>query len=89
MDIGVHIYESTSEMLYTMTFPPALLDKIKSCQEKVMSLNKDQLTREEKESQKDDKGILQFSSKIWIPHVTEFQKEILYDAYNQLLLYSS
>ena len=47
-----------------------------------MSQNKDELTGEERGSQKDDKGILRFSSRIWIPHVTELKKEILHDAHN-------
>ena len=34
LEIEVHIPESTQEMLYTMTFQPALLEKIKRCQKK-------------------------------------------------------
>ena len=47
-----------------------------------MGQNKDKLSAEERGSQKDDKGILRFSSRIWIPHVTELKKEILHDAHN-------
>ena len=82
LEIEVCIPKSTSEMLCMMTFQPTLLDKIKRCQEEVMTHNKDRLTGEEKGSQKDDKGILRFSSRIWIPHVTELKKEILQDAHS-------
>ena len=44
--------------------------------------NKESLTGEESRTQKDDKGILRFSSRIWIPNVTELKKELLQDAYN-------
>ena len=44
--------------------------------------DKESLTGEESRSQKDDKGILRFSSRIWIPNVTELKKEILQDAHN-------
>ena len=82
LEIEIHIKKSTSEILYTMTFQPTLLDKIKKYQEEIMRLNKDKLTGEEKESQKDDKGILRVFSRIWIPHVTELKKEILHNTHN-------
>ncbi|KAL8115414.1 hypothetical protein AgCh_022051 [Apium graveolens] len=54
-----------------------LLEKIRRCQEEVMSQEDDNLTGEEITSRKDDKGILQFSSRIWIPNVPELKEEIL------------
>ena len=82
LEIEVRIPESTKEMIYVMIFQPELLEKIKRCQEEVMSQDRCDLTGEEKCSQKDDKGILRISSRIWIPHVTELKKEILHDAHN-------
>ena len=40
------------------------------------------MSGEEINSQKDDKGILRFSSRIWIPDVTELKHEILHEAHN-------
>ena len=47
-----------------------------------MSHDIDNLTGEEICSQKDDKGVLRFSSRIWIPNVPELKSEILHDAHN-------
>ena len=82
LEIDIHIEESTSEIVYTMTFQPTLLDKIKRCQEEIMRHNKDKLNGEEQGSQKDDKGFLRVSFRIWIPHVTKLKKEILQDAHS-------
>ena len=82
MEIEVRTPESAKDMIYTMTFQPELLEKIRKHQEEVMSGEKDKLTREEKGSQKDDKGILRFSSRIWIPNVRELKEEILREAHN-------
>ena len=71
-----------TEILNTMGFQPTLLDKIKRCQEEMMSINKDKQKGEEIGSQKDDKGILRASSRIWVPDVIELKKEILHDAHN-------
>jgi len=40
------------------------------------------LVGEELCTQKDDQGILRFSSRIWIPPVTELKNEILQKAHN-------
>ena len=65
-----------------MTFHPTLLEKIKKCQEEVMRQENKQLTGEEIYTQRDEQGILRFSSRIWIPHVTELKNEILQEAHN-------
>ena len=46
-----------------------------------MNSERSNLTGEEISSQKDDKGILHFSSRIWIPNITELKEEILRDAH--------
>ena len=65
-----------------MTFQPELLEKIKKCQEDVMDQDINRLVGEELCTQKDDQGILRFSSRIWIPLVTELKNEILQEAHN-------
>ncbi|KAL8125298.1 hypothetical protein AgCh_012835 [Apium graveolens] len=60
----------------------SLLEKIKKCQEEVMKQENNQLTGEEICTQRDEQGILRFSSRIWIPHVTELKNEILQEAHN-------
>ena len=82
LELEVNMSEATSGKLYTMTFQLELLDKIRRCQEEMIEQDKKSLTGEESRSQKDDKGIRQFSSQIWIPNVTELKKEILQDAHN-------
>ena len=82
MEIEVRTPESAKDMIYTMTFQPELLEKIRKHQEQVMGSEKNKLTGEEKESQRDDKGILRFSSRIWIPIVGELKEEILREAHN-------
>lgn len=82
LEIEIRVPSSTNEMLYTMTFQPELLEKIKRCQDEVMNQDVNDLTGEELSSQKDDKGILRFSSRIWIPNVAELKSEILSSAHN-------
>ena len=82
LELEVSVSEATSDKLYTMTFQPELLDKIRKCQEEMREQSKESLMGDESRSQKDDKGILRFSSRIWIPNVTELKKELLQDAHN-------
>ena len=77
LELDVSMSKATSDKLYTITFQPELLDKIRRCQEQMMEQEQKSLTGEESGSQKDDKGILRFSSRIWIPNVTELKKKIL------------
>ena len=82
LEIEVRVPELDSEMMYIMTFQPELLEKIKRCQEEVMNNSVIELTGEEISSQKDDKGVLRFSSRIWIPNVAELKQEILQEAHS-------
>ncbi|KAL8155372.1 hypothetical protein AgCh_000671 [Apium graveolens] len=82
LEIKVSIPSMSTEILCAMSFQPELLEKIRRCQEEVMSHERDSLTGEEIGSQKDDKRILRFSSRIWIPNVAELKDEILRDAHN-------
>ncbi|WOG96005.1 hypothetical protein DCAR_0415335 [Daucus carota subsp. sativus] len=82
LELEVRMPKSQDNVMYTMTFQPELLEKIRRCQEQVMLQEKDKLSGEEINSQKDDEGILRFSSRIWIPDVTELKHEILHEAHN-------
>ncbi|KAL8108205.1 hypothetical protein AgCh_024593 [Apium graveolens] len=57
LEIEVSTPSMTIEVLCAMSFQPELLEKIRRCQEEVMSHERDSLTGEEIGSQKDDKGI--------------------------------
>ena len=65
-----------------MTFQTELLENIRRFQEEIVKQDMESLTGEELCSQKDDKGILRFTSRIWIPKVSELKNEILHDAHN-------
>jgi len=82
LEIEVRIHEPTEIAVYTMTFQPELLEKIKKCQEEVMDQDVNKLVGEELCTQKDDQGIFRFSSRIWIPPVTELKNDILQEAHN-------
>lgn len=61
-------------------FQPKLLEKIKRCQKKVMRNSVTELTGEEISSQKNEKGILRFSSTIWISNWQNLKQGILQKA---------
>lgn len=72
-EIEIQIPESTDNTMYTMIFQPKLYEKIRWCHKQVMSHERGKLSGEEIQSQKDDKFILRFSSRIWIPNITELK----------------
>ncbi|WOH00581.1 hypothetical protein DCAR_0519947 [Daucus carota subsp. sativus] len=82
MEIEIRAPSAPIEMICTMTFQPELMEKIRKCQEEVMNEKMNELTGEEICTQKDNQGILRFSSRIWIPNVEELKNEILKDAHN-------
>ena len=82
LEIEVRIPEDKTDIVYAMTFQPELLEKIRRYQEQVMNEGNNELTGEEICSQADDKGILRFASRIWIPNITELKTEILQEAHN-------
>jgi len=47
-----------------------------------MTQKDNQLTGEENCTRKDEQGMLRFSSRIWIPNVTELKNDILQEAHN-------
>ena len=82
LKIEVQIPGSYKESLYEITFQIELLEKIKRCQEEIMDQASDSLTGEEIGTRKDSRGILRFSSRIWIPNVPELKSEILQEAHS-------
>ncbi|XP_063942791.1 uncharacterized protein LOC135150428 [Daucus carota subsp. sativus] len=57
LEIEVRIREPSEIAVYTMTFQPELLEKIKKCQEEVMNQDVNKLVGEELCTQKDDQGL--------------------------------
>ena len=82
LEIEVRIPNDKADMVYTMTFQPELLKKIRKYQEQVMNDGNSRLTGEEIRSQLDDNGILRIASRIWIPDMTELKSEILQEAHH-------
>ncbi|KAL8116429.1 hypothetical protein AgCh_022794 [Apium graveolens] len=81
LEIEIRIPHESAGTIYAMTFQPGLLEKIRRCQDEVMSQD-DDLKGEEITTQKDNEGILRFASRIWIPNVAELKEEIMRDAHN-------
>ncbi|KAL8088253.1 hypothetical protein AgCh_038144 [Apium graveolens] len=63
LEIEIHVPNKSTKVIYAMTFQPDLLEKIQRSQEEVMGQD-DNLTGEEITTQKDNKGILRFASRI-------------------------
>ena len=82
LELDIRVCKPDEAKMYSMTFQPELLEKIKKCQEEVMDQDINRLVGEELCTQNDDQGILWFSSRIWIPPVTELKNEILQEAHN-------
>ncbi|KAL8123999.1 hypothetical protein AgCh_011848 [Apium graveolens] len=82
MEIEVRVSSEGQEQLYEITFQPALMEKIKRCQEGVMEQELEDLTGEELCTEKDNHGLFRFSSCIWIPNVAELKNEILHETHN-------
>ena len=52
------------------------------CQEKVMNEDKESMTGEEINTEKDDKGIMRYSYIIWVPNIQELKDEILDESHS-------
>ncbi|XP_074362902.1 uncharacterized protein LOC141703217 [Apium graveolens] len=74
------------KMCCAISFQPTLLERIKKCQDEVMTQENNQSTGEEICTQKDEQGVLRFSTRIWIPNVAELKKDILQEAHNSRFL---
>ncbi|KAL8091416.1 hypothetical protein AgCh_033870 [Apium graveolens] len=82
MKIEVKVTENGTEKLFEIAMQPKLLEKIILFQERMMSEGTESMTGEEINTEKDDKGILRYSYKIWVPNVQELKDEILYESHS-------
>ncbi|KAL8120055.1 hypothetical protein AgCh_017258 [Apium graveolens] len=82
MEIEIRVSGESQEQLYEVTFQPALMEKIRRCQEGVMEQELDTFTGEELGTQKDSQGLYRFFSRVWIPNITELKNEVLQEAHN-------
>ncbi|KAL8125309.1 hypothetical protein AgCh_012845 [Apium graveolens] len=82
MEIDVRVPKKGKEQLYEINFQPTLMEKIKRFQEGVMEQELDNMTGEELCTQKDNQVMFGFSSRIWIPNLTELKNEFLHEAHN-------
>ncbi|XP_074376939.1 uncharacterized protein LOC141718451 [Apium graveolens] len=73
LEIEVKVTEQGMEGLYEMVMHPELLEKIRRCQEQVMSENKELVTGEEAKCDPDENGIRRHTYRIWVPNVQELR----------------
>ena len=77
MEIEVKVIGARTEKLFKIVIQPELLKKIILCQEKVMNEGRESMTGEEIHTKRDDKGIMRYSDRIWVPNVQELNDGIL------------
>ncbi|KAL8119581.1 hypothetical protein AgCh_016907 [Apium graveolens] len=82
LELEIRVCKPDEAKVYSMTFQPELLEKIRKYQAEIMNQDINHLVGEELCTQKDDQGIIRFSSRIWIPPVTELKNKILQEAHN-------
>ena len=82
LELEIRVCKPDEAKVYSMTFQPELLEKMRKCQVEIMDQDINHLVGEELYTQKDDQGILRFSSRIWIPPVAELKNNIFEEAHN-------
>ena len=82
MKIEAKVTRAGTEKLFEIVMQPELLEKIILCQEKVMNEGREPMTGEEINTKKDDKGIMRYSYKIWVPNVQELKEGILDESHS-------
>ncbi|KAL8147593.1 hypothetical protein AgCh_005059 [Apium graveolens] len=82
MEIEVKVTGARTEKLFEIMMQPELLEKIILCQEKLMNEGKESMTGEEIHTERDDKGIMRYSYRIWVPNVQELKDEILDESHS-------
>ncbi|KAL8089097.1 hypothetical protein AgCh_038752 [Apium graveolens] len=81
MEIGVKVTGDDTEKLFEIAMQPELLEKIRLFQERMMSEGRKSMTGDEINTEKDDKGIMRYSNRIWVPNVQELKDEILAESH--------
>ena len=82
MEIEVKVTGNGADKLFEIALQLALLEKIRLCQERIMTEDRKSMTGEEIKTDKDDNGIMRYSYRIWVPNVQELKDEILYESHN-------
>ncbi|KAL8113741.1 hypothetical protein AgCh_020872 [Apium graveolens] len=82
MEIDVRTTGKGTEGLFEIKLVSELTEKIRVCQEKKMSEERGTLTGEEVRCEKDEKGIMRYASRIWIPNMQELKDELLHEWHN-------
>ena len=82
LELGVRISGEGNQGLFEIRVEPELVQKIKRCQQQIWKEEMSTITGEERKCIKDEKGLLRFASRIWIPNVQELKREILHEAHS-------
>ena len=86
LEIEVREPGSSQDMLMEIQMQTPLLEKIRLCQEQKMeeerNSEEDVLTGEEIKCERDNRGIMRYAGRIWVPNVQELKDEILYEGHN-------
>ncbi|KAL8134563.1 hypothetical protein AgCh_009545 [Apium graveolens] len=82
MEIEVKVTRAGTEKLFEIAMQPELWEKIRLCQEKVINEGRESMTGEENHAERDDKGIMRYSYRIWVSNVQELKDEILDESHS-------
>jgi hypothetical protein len=82
MEIEVKITGDGTEKLFEIALQSELLQKIKLSQERMMSEGKELMTGEELRTERDGKGVMRYTYRIWIPNDQELKDEILHESHS-------
>ena len=82
MEIEVKVTGAGTEKLFEIAIQTELLEKSILCQKKVMNEGREPTNRYEINTEKDDKGIMRYSYRIWVPKVQERKDENLDESHS-------
>ena len=82
IEIEVNIIGAGTKKLFEIAMRSGLLENIILCQEKVINEGREPMNREEINTEKDDKGIMRYSYRIWVLNVQELKHEILDESHS-------
>ena len=82
LELGVRMSGKGNEGFFEIQVEPELIQKIKRCQQQIWDEERNTITGEERQRIEDEKGLLRFASRVWVPNVQELRREILHEAHN-------
>ncbi|KAL8147573.1 hypothetical protein AgCh_005045 [Apium graveolens] len=82
IEIEVKVTENGTEKLFEIAMQPELLEKIRFCQERMTSEGRESMIGGKINTEKDDKGIMKYSYRIWVSNIQELKDEILDESYS-------